>query len=133
MPDNIDPLQAFLERQVRQILEELATLPPAKSVLTAKIDGSAYIVTLSIIPGGTRASAKLTPCERDILVVLSKAVQRMTGPEILAALLRVGIRWSEVTLWRSLAHLAKLGYVHNQKKSPQGYRLIASPLPQIPA
>jgi hypothetical protein len=127
--DDQDLMRSFLEQHALQILAGLAALPSLKSTLTVKSDGAAYVVSVTAIPGGVRAAAKLTPCERDVLAALSKATRRMTGREILAAMDGVGVRWSEVTLWRSLSHLVKLGYIDNSKTAPQGYRLVASPLP----
>jgi hypothetical protein len=121
--------RSFLEQHALQILAGLAALPSLKSTLTVKSDGAAYVVSVTAIPCGVRAAAKLTPCERDVLAALSKAARRMTGRKILAAMDGVGVRWSEVTLWRSLSHLVKLGYVDNSKMAPQGYQLVASPLP----
>jgi hypothetical protein len=122
-------MRSFLEQHALQILAGLAALPSLKSTLTVKSDGVAYVVSVTAIPGGVRAAAKLTPCERDVLAALSKATRRMTGRKILAAMDGFGVRWSEVTLWRSLSHLVKLGYIDNSKMAPQGYQLVASPLP----
>jgi hypothetical protein len=127
--DDQNLMRSFLEQHALQILAGLAALPSLKSTLTVKSDGAAYVVSVTAIPGGVRAAAKLTPCERDVLAALSKATRRMTGREILAAMDGVGVRWSEVTLWRSLSHLVKLGYIDNSKTAPQGYQLVASPLP----
>jgi hypothetical protein len=90
---------------------------PLKTTLTVKSDGAAYVVSVTAIPGGVRAAAKLTFCERDALVALAKATRRMTGTEILAAMDSVGVRWSEVALWRSLSHLVKLGRLHRQQQN----------------
>jgi hypothetical protein len=122
-------VRSLLEQHTLQLLAGLAALPPLKTTLTVKSDGAAYVVSVTAIPGGVRAAAKLTPCQRDVLAALSKATRRMTGTEILADMDRVGVRWSEVTLWRSLSYLVKLGYIDNSKTAPQGYRLVASPFP----
>lgn len=122
-------VRSFLEQYAHQVAAGLAALPPLQTALTVQSDGAAYTISVTAIPGGVRAAAKLTPCERDALIVLSKATRRMTGVEILAALDGVGVRWSEVTLWRALSHLVKLGYIDNSKTAPQGYRLVAAPLP----
>jgi hypothetical protein len=127
--DDQNLVRSLLEQHTLQLLAGLAALPPLKTTLTVKSDGAAYVVSVTAIPGGVRAAAKLTPCQRDVLAALSKATRRMTGSEILKAMDRVGVRWSEVTLWRSLSHLVKLGYIDNSKTAPQGYRLVASPLP----
>ena len=127
--DDQNLVRSLLEQHTLQLLAGLAALPPLKTTLTVKSDGAAYVVSVTAIPGGVRAAAKLTPCHSDVLTALSKATRRMTGTEILAAMDQVGVRWSEVTLWRSLSHLVKLGYIDNSKTAPQGYRLVASPLP----
>jgi hypothetical protein len=130
--DNQTLVLSFLEQHVRQVAAGLAALPPLQAALTVKSDGAAYVVSVTAIPGGVRAAAKLTPCERDALAALANATRRITGREILAAMEAVGVRWSEVTLWRALSHLVKLGYIDNSKTTPQGYRLLASPLPSQP-
>jgi hypothetical protein len=127
--DDQNLVRSFLEQHVHQVAAGLAALPPLHTTLTVKSDGAAYVVSVTAIPGGVRAAAKLTPCERDALAVLTKATKRITGREILKAMDNIGVRWSEVTLWRALAHLVKLGYIDNSKTTPQGYRLVASPLP----
>jgi hypothetical protein len=127
--DDQNLVRAFLEQQVHQVAAGLAALPPLQAALTVKSDGASYVVTVTAIPGGVRAAAKLTSCERDALAALSKATRRITGREILTMMEGTGVRWSEVTLWRALSHLVKLGYIDNRKMTPQGYRLLASPLP----
>ena len=122
-------VRSFLEQHVHQVAAGLAALSPLQSALTVKSDGATYVISVTAIPGGVRAAAKLTPCERDALAALSKATRRITGREILTMMEGAGVCWSEVTLWRALSHLVKLGYIDNSKTTPQGYRLLASPLP----
>jgi hypothetical protein len=127
--DDQSLVRSFLEQYVHQVAAGLADLPRLQAALTVRSDGAAYTISVTAIPGGVRAAAKLRRCERDALTALSTATRRMTGTEILAAMDRVGVRWAEVTLWRALSHLVKLGYIDNSKTAPQGYRLVASPLP----
>jgi len=76
-------VRSFLEQHALQVAAGLAALPPLHTTLTVKFDGAAYVVSVTAIPGGVRAAAKLRPCERDVLGALSKATRRITGREIL--------------------------------------------------
>jgi len=127
MAEEKDPVRAFLESEARRIEEALAKLGPLRSALSVKVEGRAALLTVSVVPGGARATSRLSPCERAVLAVLAKAASRMTGPEVLRALDAAGLRWSEVTVWRSLSRLHKAGYVGNSRCAPQGYWVIACP------
>ncbi len=128
MPEEApDPVRALLTEAARQILESLHPLPAQTAPVVVKVEGLDALVTITVVPGGVRAVSRLSPCERDCLAVLSRAGRRLTGTEIMDALARHGLRWSQVTVWRSLARLHKRGYVDNSKTAPQGYVLIACP------
>ncbi len=64
----------------------------------------------------------LTPCERDILSVLS-ADTRLTTGDVLAALERRGLLHGERTIKGALAALVRRGRILTSRRAPRGYHL----------
>jgi hypothetical protein len=129
MNDDAGALRALLECEAMKIGERMADFASVRSAQVVKIETSDALISIAVIPGGARAGARLSPCERDILLLLSKATGRMTTSEILDALARCGIRWSEATVKKYLSRLANdLGYIESRRRTPCGYRLLACPI-----
>jgi len=115
-----DP-QSLLEACAYQLLADLLRSGHVPVPLTASLSAAGWSISISVTPQITAPPA-LTPCQEDVLAVLSPMV-RMTTPRVLAALEEAGKIHGERTVGGALADLVREGRVLSSKKAPRGYYL----------
>jgi hypothetical protein len=130
-PHATEAARAAARAAAAALSSSLHTVPELPVVERAL--GVDVIITVAVVPRCGRGAERLTPCERDVVAVLQKAVRRLTEPEVAGELDRHGLRYADVTIRRALARLVRLGYAESSKRAPRGYLLVLPPAVANPA
>ncbi len=120
MPPPADP-QVIVTACLHQLLAELLRSGAEPATLTATVQAAGWSLSLELRPQRDVRPAP-TPCELDILAVLSPAV-RLTGGRIMALLDQAGKIHGERTVRGALASLVRDGRILSSKRAPRGYHL----------
>lgn len=105
----------------------LLALGPIKAPLTASVEVKGLRLTILALPSGSSGrTSDLSPCEQDILCVLSEANGRWCTNRVLAELDRRGLIHGECTVKKALSRLHKVGLIGNSRMAPRGYWLAAT-------
>lgn len=120
MPSPADP-QMIATACLHQLLAELLRSGADPATLTATVRAAGWSISIELAPQATEAAA-LTPCEADILAVLSSTV-RLTGGRVLSLLDQAGKVHGERTVRGALADLVRDGRVLSSRRAPRGYYL----------
>ncbi len=122
MPSPSDP-QVIVTACLHQLLAELLRSGAEPATLTSTVNVAGWSITIQTLPQA-EAQPVLTPCELDILAVLSPTI-RMTTTRVLAALEAAGKIHGERTVGGALADLVRDGRILSSKRAPRGYHLPA--------
>lgn len=122
MPSPADP-QVIATACLHQLLAELLRSGAEPAALTSTVAAAGWSLSLELRPQQDVRPAP-TPCELDILAVLSPAV-RLTGGRIMTLLDQAGKIHGERTVRGALASLVRDGRILSSKRAPRGYHLPA--------
>lgn len=115
-----DP-QVIATACLHQLLAELLRSGAAPAALTVAVRAAGWSLSVELCPQADERPA-LTPCEADILAVLSPTV-RLTGGRVLALLDQAGKTHGERTVRGALADLVRDGRILSSRRAPRGYYL----------
>lgn len=120
--------QEILEAAVHRALADLIESGGPACAITVRASGIAWSLVLVASPVSAATAetsppvARLTPCQQDILSVLSTDT-RLTTSQVLKGLAKRGLLHGESTVKAALAKLVDQGTICNSKRAPRGYHL----------
>lgn len=117
-----DELRSLLSAHAARLAESLAGLEPPAKPLTLELEAGGWEVTVTVSRVRVIAD-EMTPCERDVLLTLAEATQRLTTMRVLEAMDDADRHHGESTIKMALALLVKSGLIANSREIPRGYYL----------